>query len=575
MLRNTNFFKTTNLSKDRVDDLHRNKYDISTTSNIIKEYKKKISNIKYINSDIKNNKANSLYNRNKTFYQKKETLTSGITSNNKKFYKKARINTKDENNNNTKKNDNLTSNNQNNKLTKTSNNFYNYDTDHSSMETIKKILYSTDSKKELNKDNNLLKSSQLNDFQKLKGIFNNKININKKDNSPLTLDKNNINNKNNLGNYAYIKKSNQKSENKNIDKDILNKINKELTFNTKTKKTPLKSMKYLSNNNYDYDLDNIDNSLNLSEEFKNIINEKEIIKTNNIYNNNNNNYKVRKIHNNINININNNKNIEHKNNNNRYNNNIDIDSNFLNISDNENENDNDNDDYNMEKNDDIFYLKEKIKELTEEINNKNILINEYSNLAKKSKIKFEQLIIHHKNNMEQVQKDIKKQTMLYKTKIMNAEKEKQKILNKYMENKKYTEFLEVLLFNQKNNNEISESSEGNEDLGFHHETKKIKNFEEIVKKLMNDIAVMKVELENKNNENEKLKNIIIKYKDNRNYRAISNPRKSINITEQMNSVQSRTKNDSKIKNGQKSLNLKKNFNFIKNSNMNNKVIENE
>ena len=172
------------------------------------------------------------------------------------------------------------------------------------METIIKILYSTDSKREIKKDN-LLRSSQLNDFQKLKGLFNKKININKKDNSPLTLDKNNINNKNNLNNYAYIKKSNQKSENKNIDKDILNKINKELTFNTK--KTPLKSMKYLNNNNYDYDLENIDNSLNLSEEFKNIINEKEIIKTNNIYNNNNNNYTVRKIHNNINININNNK----------------------------------------------------------------------------------------------------------------------------------------------------------------------------------------------------------------------------------------------------------------------------
>ena len=199
------------------------------------------------------------------------------------------------------------------------------------METIIKILYSTDSKREIKKDN-LLRSSQLNDFQKLKGLFNKKININKKDNSPLTLDKNNINNKNNLNNYAYIKKSNQKSENKNIDKDILNKINKELTFNTK--KTPLKSMKYLNNNNYDYDLENIDNSLNLSEEFKNIINEKEIIKTNNIYNNNNNNYTVRKIHNNINININNNKtdnnNIDHKSNNNRYNN-IDMDTNLIKI----------------------------------------------------------------------------------------------------------------------------------------------------------------------------------------------------------------------------------------------------
>ena len=178
--------------------------------------------------------------------------------------------------------------------------------------------------------------------------------------------------------------------------------------------------------------------------------------------------------------------------------------------------------------------------------------------------------------MEQVQKDIKKQTMLYKTKIMNAEKEKQKILNKYMKNKKYTDFLEVLLFNQKNT-EIWESSEGNQDLGIHNGTKKIRNFEEIVKKLMNDIAIMKVELENKNKENEKLKTIIIKYKDNRNYRAISNPRKNINIMEQMNSVQSRTKNESTIKNGQLSSKLdpKKSIFFIKNSNINNKVVEND
>ena len=83
------------------------------------------------------------------------------------------------------------------------------------METIKKILYSTDSKREIKKDN-LLRSSQLNDFQKLKDIFNKKMNINKKDNSPLTLDNKNNNNIH-LNNYAYIKKENQKSENKNND----------------------------------------------------------------------------------------------------------------------------------------------------------------------------------------------------------------------------------------------------------------------------------------------------------------------------------------------------------------------
>ena len=560
MLRNSNFFKTTNSSKDRIDDLNKMKYDISVTSNIIKEYKNKMTKAKtnytnkYMNSDIKINKANSLYNRNKTIYKNKESLTGGIIQNNKEFSKKTKMYSNANNNKNN--NDNLTSNNQNNKLTKTSTNFYNYDTDHSSMETIKKILYSTDSKKEI-KNDNLLKSTQINDIKKLKGIFNK----NRKENSPLTLNNNN----NNINNYAYIKKSNQKSENRNIDRDLFKSIDKELTLNTK--KTPLKFLK--NNDNYDYDLDNIDNCLNLSDEFKNIIKEKEIIKTNNIFNNNNNNYTVRKIHNNINININNNKtdnnNIDKNNNDrNRYNN-FDVDSNLLNNSDNENDNDN----YSTEKNNDIFFLKEKIKELTEEINNKNLLINEYSNLAKKSKIKFEQLIKFNKKNMEQLQKDMKKQTIMYKSKIIKAEKEKQMILNKYKENKKYTEFLEVLLFNQKTP-EVSEGSEENRGLRLHSQNKKIKNFEEIVKKLMNDIAVVKVELENKNKENEKMKNIILKYKDNRNYRAISNPRKNINITEQMNPVHSRAKNDSskiKNKNISSNINPKMTFNFIKKINI--------
>ena len=573
MLRNNNYFNTSNNPKNKIDDLNKIKYDISTTSNIIKEYKK-LSKRKFLNSDVQLNQINSLYNRNKTISKEKESLTSGFFPNNKKYKKKLHSNIY---NNYIKKineddNDNIQPNNQRNIQAKTNNNFYNDDTDHSSMETIKKILYSTDSKKEVKKDsiNNLIKSSQINNMPNLKGIFNNYKIIKEKDdnNSPLTLHKNN--NNNNINNYTYKKNSKLDNDNKTIDKNLLNKINKELSINAK--RVALKSMKFIkTNNNYDYDFEN-NNSINISDELKDIIEEKEINKhkNNNIYNNNNNNYTVRKIHNNINININNNKgdnnNLESNNNYTTRYNNIDIDSNFLNFSD-----ENDHNNNNIEKNNDIFYLKEKIKELTEEINNKNILINEYSNLAKKSKIKFEQLIIHNKKNMEKMQKENKKQIILYKSKIINIEKEKQNIFNKYMENKQYTEFLENLLFNQ-NNSEKNDNNNNNND-----ENKKIKNLEKIIKKLMSEISVIKLELETKNKDNEKLKNIIIKYKENKNYRAISNPRKNVNIIEQLKEARSTSKNNNKMKNKELSSNLepktKKYFN--KNINLNLKEIENE
>ena len=165
-------------------------------------------------------------------------------------------------------------------------------------------------------------------------------------------------------------------------------------------------------------------------------------------------------------------------------------------------------------------MREKIKELSKELNNKTILINEYSTLAQKSKVKFEQLIIHNKKNIEKIKDEAKNQSMLYKSKIMNLEKEKRSILNKYLENKKYTEALEGLLFNQKYDNTISD------------EDYRIKRLEEIIKKLINDISGLKKQLEIKNKDNENLKSIIMKYRDVRN-RGISNPRTYINYTEQI------------------------------------------
>ena len=488
LLRNNDYLNTLKNFTKKDDNLEQIKYDLSTTSNIINEYKK-LSKANIINSEFKLNKANSLYNRN--------NINTGLFScKNKKLMKK-KLNSNIFNNINKKRNISINN----------MNNFCNDDSSHSSMETIKKILYSTDNKTELKKDNinNILKNSKFNSNIPNLDIFNNLNKTTKSKEKEKEKEKE-------INKDSYNKKTKINLKNSNIiDKDLINRINNELTLNAR--KVELKSMKILktNNNKYNYDCDN-DDSINISDEFKDIIQEKN--------NNNNKNYTFRKIHNNINININNNTNNNGKKSKNKINN---IKSDIKEINKNKFKNiylkDNINfyttniqDDKN--KNDDIFYLKEKIKELNDEIKNKNILINEYSNLAIKSKIKFEQLMTNNKNKIEQIQKDNKKQNMLYKSKIISLEKEKQNFLNKYLENKKYTDFLEQVLFNQ-NNLENGNNVE---------ENKKV----EIIKKLMNDIMKLKIELENKKKYNEKLKNIILKYKESTSYRAISNPKKNIN-----------------------------------------------
>ena len=488
LLRNNDYLNTLKNFTKKDDNLEQIKYDLSTTSNIINEYKK-LSKANIINSEFKLNKANSLYNRN--------NINTGLFScKNKKLMKK-KLNSNIFNNINKKRNISINN----------MNNFCNDDSSHSSMETIKKILYSTDNKTELKKDNinNILKNSKFNSNIPNLDIFNNLNKTTKSKEKEKEKEKE-------INKDSYNKKTKINLKNSNIiDKDLINRINNELTLNAR--KVELKSMKILktNNNKYNYDCDN-DDSINISDEFKDIIQEKN--------NNNNKNYTFRKIHNNINININNNTNNNGKKSKNKINN---IKSDIKEINKNKFKNiylkDNINfcaaniqDDKN--KNDDIFYLKEKIKELNDEIKNKNILINEYSNLAIKSKIKFEQLMTNNKNKIEQIQKDNKKQNMLYKSKIISLEKEKQNFLNKYLENKKYTDFLEQVLFNQ-NNLENGNNVE---------ENKKV----EIIKKLMNDIMKLKIELENKKKDNEKLKNIILKYKESTSYRAISNPKKNIN-----------------------------------------------
>ena len=547
ILRNNNYLNTIRNFRANTSNLSKIKYDVSKASNIINEYNK-LSKSK-INSDAKLNKTNSLYNRANTVNKNKNSVNEKILFNKKKLN-----NNKIKNNNN-----NIYIKNQN--ISSKQNNIYNDDSEHSSMETIRKILYSTDNKKEAKKDNlnsKILKSSKINNYPNINKIFNNLKIVNQNEEKKITSIEHNINNNNNSKKSdiiqidSYNKKKNFTNGNKIIDKNLLNRINKELNLNPK--RLALQSMKFIKTNN-NYDFDNNDNSINLTDEFDNIREENNNISNNKIFNQNNNNYTYRKINNNINININNNniKNIKKKfnnkiqnlkisnknqlTNNNLPNKYIDIDENFLDSNDNNS----------VEKSDEIFILQEKIKELKEEINNKNILINEYSTLAKKSKLKFEQLIIHNKKVIQELKNDNNKQLLIYKSKIVKIEKERQNIMNKYLENKKYNDFLEGILFNKNEDNEIN-------NINNLDEKRKIKYLEEIIKKLLNNISKIKIELENKNKENEKLKNIIIKYKDNKSYRAISNPRKNTNIFDEDKNIRLIMKN---IKNGNDNKNKNK------------------
>ena len=549
MLRNQYFKASLNLN-NKIKNLDKEKYD-STSTNILNEYKK-LKESDCFNSDIKLSNTASIYTKN-IFNNNRKTPIDGVAST-QKYYKK-KINNNFYIHNKSRPKSIQINSNISNKIIDAKNDNKNIipndDTDHnSSMETIKNILYNTeinDEHKEVKNNNitnddknnkklpGLFKSTKIEEMPDEKVLFPNhfkKINIrrNERNISPLfkTDDNDSIQNEN-------IRES------KNIRKNIYNKINKNLTFHTKY--GTLNSMKIIANNNnYDYDNDIFDIKYNtINDDFKKISEEKDdlLISNDRIpylksrINSNNNNYRVRKINNNINININNN-------NNNKIDNqinNINYTSRFTNI---------DNDsifcmkDQNNLNFDNCVYLKQKIKELTEEINNKNILINEYSTLAKQSKSKFEQLIEHNKKRISEMEEEAKKQNNILNLKINNLEKEKQDLLKKEKENQKYISFLEMLLFDDNKNNNINDKKDENCD----------KNFEEILQIKVNDIKKLQKELENKNEENEKLKNIIIKIKKNQTFRAdraVSNPRK--NIIEIENKIKKELKSDNNNKNG--------------------------
>ena len=564
MLRN-HYFKTSLNLNNKIKYLDKEKYD-STSTNILNEYKK-LKDSDCFSSDIKLSKTTSIYT--KTIFNKnRKTPIDGVAST-QKYYKK-KINNNFYIHSKSRPKSIKINNNISNKIIDVKNDNKNIipndDTDHnSSMETIKNILYNTDFKdetKEVNNnipnDNNnnkkqeLFKSTKIEEMPDEKVLFPKhfkKINIkrNERNISPL-FKTDNIDNDNDS-----IQKENIR-ENKNIRKNVYNKINKNLTFHTKY--GALNSMKIVANNNnYDYDNDILDIKYNtINDDFKKISEEKDDMLFSNdrvpylkSRINNNNNYRVRKINNNINININNN-------NNNKIDNqinNINYTSRFSSIDNNSVFCLKDQNNLNF---DNCVYLKQKIKELTEEINNKNILINEYSTLAKQSKSKFEQLIEHNKKRISEIEEEAKKQNNILNLKINNLEKEKQDLLKKEKENQKYISFLEMLLFDDNKNNNINDKKDENND----------KNFEEILQIKVNDIKKLQKELENKNEENEKLKNIIIKIKKNQTFRAdraVSNPRKKIIEIENRIKKELKSDNNNKDDNDKRKMHISLNQNI--------------
>jgi hypothetical protein len=226
-------------------------------------------------------------------------------------------------------------------------------------------------------------------------------------------------------------------------------------------------------------------------------------------------------------------------------------------------------------NNNVVYLKAKIKILTEEIKHKNAVIREYSILAGNSKIKFEQLIDHNNKIIQKIKTESNKQLMLYKNKILSLEKERQNILNKYTENKKYSEFLENLIFEKENLNESDKKSNTNLD-----KSNKIKKLEYIIKKLMNDIANMRTDIKNKNEDNDKLRNIIFRFKKSINsasYKTMNNSGKNIltnfNLNSNANTIElskyekllKKIGEDNMKKKGKISKNLSQKSNLVLNS----------
>ena len=414
-----------------------------------------------------------------------------------------------------------------------STNVCNFDnSENSSMDTIKNLLDNSDSKNETknekkqaqNNENNKLyktvtQNNNIMNFQKtyLKNNTNvNKTNNNKISNNNLNKKKDNstenksneikkkINFTKNLitrdSKISYIKTSNigdYYEKSKNINVPLLHSLN--LNYPVKSYREiiePYKSMK----TNYDYDNENNEYREDYFSTFENFhrnpvinsildpktsVNKMRItssVTNGNLRNNTKENIRdivsssntkneIAHLHPKINLKM-------KKKNNYRYNTqkNLNI-NNYLNDNSNvDNEN---------------IQLKKKIEELTNEIKTKNLLIKEFSNLAKESKNKFDLIIKNSQNQIKEIKNNADKQNKLLIVKINDMRSQNQKLVKQLQELKNYNKTMEELLIGKSEN---PGNVEG-----------------DLNKKLLNEIYNLKKKLELKNAENQKLKEILIGY----------------------------------------------------------------
>ena len=123
--------------------------------------------------------------------------------------------------------------------------------------------------------------------------------------------------------------------------------------------------------------------------------------------------------------------------------------------------------------------------------------------------------------------------ILLRTKLYNMEKEKNDLYKKYIKDKEYINLIQNLLYEKLNQNNLL-----NEKLN-------TQNLKSIIKKLLGDISELKLELNSKNEENEKLRNILIQ-NDNKTYRNINSKNISNNIDQVKIKKRSNNENNQRL-----------------------------
>ena len=166
------------------------------------------------------------------------------------------------------------------------------------------------------------------------------------------------------------------------------------------------------------------------------------------------------------------------------------------------------------------FLRQKIIELKKEINKKNILINEYTELTKESKKKFQQIILMNKQKSFNISQKYSKIIQKYKDELNKVMKQNKDLVKENNDIKNYNKALEDIIIKlncvkeneNKNNNEengkvIKKLLEENLSLKkqIKGNSKDMNNLNENIKTTVNNEQI-KNEIYKKDNENNKINN---------------------------------------------------------------------